>query len=187
MKVTFLLSFLTLASLGLLPQQHHFRSTFQSSRTSKIIKSFTYFSITEASTCCGGRSRNVKWLPSFTPVTWRVPVCEQLMIMWSMFCRCAVSDTAEYSAVATNSHGMATSKATVIVKSKKLFFLLCHSDVFESEWSALSQFSVSHRSVRSRSVLPSWIRWVRGGGAYLNIFCSLESGTEASSSASSYK
>lgn len=47
-----------------------------------------------------------------------------------------------------------------------------------------SQFSVSYRSIRSRSVLPSWIRWVREGGAYLNIFCSLESGTEASSSAS---
>lgn len=30
--------------------------------------------------------------------------------------RCAVSDTAEYSAVATNQHGTATSKATVIVK-----------------------------------------------------------------------
>lgn len=39
----------------------------------------------------------------------------------SSFCRCVVSDTAEYSAVATNSHGTATSTATVIVKSKKLF------------------------------------------------------------------
>uniref|UniRef100_A0A671UJ70 Myomesin 2a n=1 Tax=Sparus aurata TaxID=8175 RepID=A0A671UJ70_SPAAU len=33
--------------------------------------------------------------------------------------RCAVSDTAEYSAVATNQHGTATSKATVTVKSKE--------------------------------------------------------------------
>lgn len=29
-----------------------------------------------------------------------------------------VSDTAEYSAVATNQHGTATSKATIIVKSE---------------------------------------------------------------------
>uniref|UniRef100_A0A8C9ZA13 Myomesin 2a n=1 Tax=Sander lucioperca TaxID=283035 RepID=A0A8C9ZA13_SANLU len=36
--------------------------------------------------------------------------------------RCAVSDTAEYSAVATNAHGTATSKATVTVKSE--FILL---------------------------------------------------------------
>lgn len=42
------------------------------------------------------------------------------MEMCSSFCRCVVSDTAEYSAVATNSHGTATSTATVIVKSKKL-------------------------------------------------------------------
>uniref|UniRef100_A0A8C2WK87 Myomesin 2a n=1 Tax=Cyclopterus lumpus TaxID=8103 RepID=A0A8C2WK87_CYCLU len=34
--------------------------------------------------------------------------------------RCVVSDTAEYSAVATNQHGTATSKATVTVKSKSL-------------------------------------------------------------------
>ncbi|KAI3353519.1 hypothetical protein L3Q82_020041, partial [Scortum barcoo] len=43
--------------------------------------------------------------------------------------RCVVSDTAEYSAVATNQHGTATSKATVTVKSK---------------------------SIRSRGVLPAW-------------------------------
>uniref|UniRef100_A0A669CJ32 Myomesin 2a n=1 Tax=Oreochromis niloticus TaxID=8128 RepID=A0A669CJ32_ORENI len=34
--------------------------------------------------------------------------------------RCVVSDTAEYSAVATNQHGTATSKAKIIVKSNKL-------------------------------------------------------------------
>lgn len=39
---------------------------------------------------------------------------------WS--CRCVVSDTAEYSAVATNQHGTATSKATVTVKSKSSSF-----------------------------------------------------------------
>lgn len=33
-------------------------------------------------------------------------------------CRCVVSDTAEYSAVATNQYGTATSRATVTVKSK---------------------------------------------------------------------
>lgn len=33
-----------------------------------------------------------------------------------------MSDTAEYSAVATNQHGTATSKATVIVKSKPLSY-----------------------------------------------------------------
>ncbi|CAF90565.1 unnamed protein product, partial [Tetraodon nigroviridis] len=38
--------------------------------------------------------------------------------------RCVVSDTAEYSAVATNSHGTATSAATVIVKSKNSSSLL---------------------------------------------------------------
>lgn len=36
--------------------------------------------------------------------------------------RCVVSDTAEYSAVATNQHGTATSKAAVTVKSK--FFIV---------------------------------------------------------------
>uniref|UniRef100_A0A3Q0RYD8 Myomesin 2a n=1 Tax=Amphilophus citrinellus TaxID=61819 RepID=A0A3Q0RYD8_AMPCI len=36
--------------------------------------------------------------------------------------RCVVSDTAEYSAVATNQHGTATSKAKVTVKSKPLSF-----------------------------------------------------------------
>uniref|UniRef100_A0A3B4AS27 Uncharacterized protein n=1 Tax=Periophthalmus magnuspinnatus TaxID=409849 RepID=A0A3B4AS27_9GOBI len=35
--------------------------------------------------------------------------------------RCAVSDTAEYSAVATNQHGTTTSKAMVIVKSKFIY------------------------------------------------------------------
>ncbi|XP_011617620.1 myomesin-2 isoform X4 [Takifugu rubripes] len=40
--------------------------------------------------------------------------------------RCAVSDTAEYSAVATNSHGMATSKATVIVKRASGAGASCH-------------------------------------------------------------
>lgn len=152
MKVTFLLSILTLSSLGLLPQQHHFRRTFQSSRTSKMITFLTYFSITEASTCCGGRSRNMKSLPSFTPVTWRVPVCEELMIMCWLFCRCAVSDTAEYSAVATNSHGVATSKATVIVKSKKLFFLLCHSDVFVSVITVF-WFSQEHQEPERPAIL----------------------------------
>lgn len=33
-----------------------------------------------------------------------------------------MSDTAEYSAVATNQHGTATSKATVIVKSKSFSY-----------------------------------------------------------------
>lgn len=41
-----------------------------------------------------------------------------------------MSDTAEYSAVATNQHGTATSKATVTVKSKSsLALVLYHSDV----------------------------------------------------------
>ncbi|XP_056891797.1 myomesin-2 isoform X8 [Takifugu flavidus] len=40
--------------------------------------------------------------------------------------RCAVSDTAEYSAVATNSHGVATSKATVIVKRASGAGASCH-------------------------------------------------------------
>uniref|UniRef100_A0A667ZN57 Myomesin 2a n=1 Tax=Myripristis murdjan TaxID=586833 RepID=A0A667ZN57_9TELE len=38
--------------------------------------------------------------------------------------RCIVSDTAEYSAVATNQHGTATSKAKVTVRSESLFFPL---------------------------------------------------------------
>uniref|UniRef100_A0A669B0C9 Myomesin 2a n=1 Tax=Oreochromis niloticus TaxID=8128 RepID=A0A669B0C9_ORENI len=37
--------------------------------------------------------------------------------------RCVVSDTAEYSAVATNQHGTATSKAKIIVKSKSPSFV----------------------------------------------------------------
>uniref|UniRef100_A0A3Q2NST6 Myomesin 2a n=1 Tax=Fundulus heteroclitus TaxID=8078 RepID=A0A3Q2NST6_FUNHE len=40
--------------------------------------------------------------------------------------RCVVSDTAEYSAVATNQHGTATSKAMVIVKSTFLVVFLFH-------------------------------------------------------------
>uniref|UniRef100_A0A3P8PHZ4 Myomesin 2a n=1 Tax=Astatotilapia calliptera TaxID=8154 RepID=A0A3P8PHZ4_ASTCA len=46
--------------------------------------------------------------------------------------RCVVSDTAEYSAVATNQHGTATSKAKIIVKSKSPSFLktLLTSHVF---------------------------------------------------------
>ncbi|TMS22910.1 M-protein, striated muscle [Larimichthys crocea] len=40
--------------------------------------------------------------------------------------RCAVSDTAEYSAVATNQHGTATSKATVIVKRPAGVGESCH-------------------------------------------------------------
>lgn len=152
MRVTFLPSILTLSSLGLLPQLLHFRRAFQSSRTSKMITFLTYFSITEVITCCSGRSRNVKSLPSFTPFTRRVPVCEQLMMMCSLFCRCTVSDTAEYSAVATNSHGMATSKATVIVKSKKLFFLLCHSDVFVSVITVFC-FSQEHQEPERPAIL----------------------------------
>ncbi|XP_034043785.1 M-protein, striated muscle isoform X7 [Thalassophryne amazonica] len=40
--------------------------------------------------------------------------------------RCVVSDTAEYSAVAVNQHGSATSKAAVIVKRAPGFWESCH-------------------------------------------------------------
>uniref|UniRef100_A0A8C4HZS2 Myomesin 2a n=1 Tax=Dicentrarchus labrax TaxID=13489 RepID=A0A8C4HZS2_DICLA len=74
--------------------------------------------------------------------------------------RCVVSDTAEYSAVATNQHGTATSKATVTVKSESfsycsfvsfrhyspLTFLLPHlTEIHPSklEVTLLDRFSVS--------------------------------------------
>uniref|UniRef100_A0A8C7DQ62 Myomesin 2a n=1 Tax=Oncorhynchus kisutch TaxID=8019 RepID=A0A8C7DQ62_ONCKI len=46
--------------------------------------------------------------------------------------RCVVSDTAEYSAVATNSHGSTTSKASVTVKSEFTSILTCVVLVFSS-------------------------------------------------------
>uniref|UniRef100_A0A8D3BHX3 Myomesin 2a n=1 Tax=Scophthalmus maximus TaxID=52904 RepID=A0A8D3BHX3_SCOMX len=67
--------------------------------------------------------------------------------------RCAVSDTAEYSAVATNQHGTATSKAMVTVKSEFVMsersFPCCSvphlTDIHASklEVSLLDRFSVS--------------------------------------------
>uniref|UniRef100_A0AAX7VVT3 Myomesin 2a n=1 Tax=Astatotilapia calliptera TaxID=8154 RepID=A0AAX7VVT3_ASTCA len=53
--------------------------------------------------------------------------------------RCVVSDTAEYSAVATNQHGTATSKAKIIVKSKSPSFL----KTFKLDVSLLDRFPVS--------------------------------------------
>uniref|UniRef100_A0A8D3BHX4 Myomesin 2a n=1 Tax=Scophthalmus maximus TaxID=52904 RepID=A0A8D3BHX4_SCOMX len=58
--------------------------------------------------------------------------------------RCAVSDTAEYSAVATNQHGTATSKAMVTVKSELFFFFFINAAVFPSV-----VISVCHRGFRS--------------------------------------
>ncbi|XP_038567700.1 M-protein, striated muscle isoform X3 [Micropterus salmoides] len=66
--------------------------------------------------------------------------------------RCVVSDTAEYSAVATNQHGTATSKATVIVKRASGAGESCHlglvphlTEIHASklEVTLLDRFSVS--------------------------------------------
>uniref|UniRef100_A0A3P8X4I4 Myomesin 2a n=1 Tax=Cynoglossus semilaevis TaxID=244447 RepID=A0A3P8X4I4_CYNSE len=66
--------------------------------------------------------------------------------------RCMVSDTAEYSAVATNQHGTATSKATIIVKRPQGFSESSHlglvphlTDIHPSklEVSLLDRFRVS--------------------------------------------
>lgn len=77
-----------------------------------------------------------------------------------LYCRCAVSDTAEYSAVAVNPYGTATSKATVIVKSKSPSssptFRLC------SGFGLSSLFLFPHRAIRSQGVLPPWTRSVEG-------------------------
>lgn len=74
-------------------------------------------------------------------------------------CRCVVSDTAEYSAVATNQHGTATSKAKVTVKSKPLPFsktlFACHMFLCKHK----SKFLVPPRTSRSRGVLPARSRW----------------------------
>uniref|UniRef100_A0A8C4NUZ6 Myomesin 2a n=1 Tax=Dicentrarchus labrax TaxID=13489 RepID=A0A8C4NUZ6_DICLA len=60
--------------------------------------------------------------------------------------RCVVSDTAEYSAVATNQHGTATSKATVTVKSESFSYCMPHlTEIHPSklEVTLLDRFSVS--------------------------------------------
>uniref|UniRef100_A0A8C7Q874 Myomesin 2a n=1 Tax=Oncorhynchus mykiss TaxID=8022 RepID=A0A8C7Q874_ONCMY len=60
--------------------------------------------------------------------------------------RCVVSDTAEYSAVATNSHGSTTSKASVTVKSESLSRSLPHmTGIHHSklEITMLDRFGVS--------------------------------------------
>uniref|UniRef100_A0A8C9ZC25 Myomesin 2a n=1 Tax=Sander lucioperca TaxID=283035 RepID=A0A8C9ZC25_SANLU len=77
-------------------------------------------------------------------------VMTSFLPVWS--CRCAVSDTAEYSAVATNAHGTATSKATVTVKSEfillpslslSLLSLSYCTIIYKLEVSMLDRFSVS--------------------------------------------
>lgn len=73
-----------------------------------------------------------------------------------------MSDTAEYSAVATNQHGTATSKATVTVKSKS--FSSSPYRPFTSHVSVCNRdFLFPHRTSRSRRVLPAWFRWGQTG------------------------
>lgn len=66
-----------------------------------------------------------------------------------------MSDTAEYSAVATSSHGTATSKATVIVKSKKNSFSASFPfrlSVFESVITVFC-FSQEHQELERPAIL----------------------------------
>lgn len=73
-----------------------------------------------------------------------------------------MSDTAEYSAVATNQHGTATSKATVTVKSKS--FSSSPYRLFTSHVSVCNRdFLFPHRTSRSQRVLPAWFRWGQTG------------------------
>uniref|UniRef100_A0A8C9ZCF8 Myomesin 2a n=1 Tax=Sander lucioperca TaxID=283035 RepID=A0A8C9ZCF8_SANLU len=85
--------------------------------------------------------------------------------------RCAVSDTAEYSAVATNAHGTATSKATVTVKSE--FILLPSLSLSLLSLSYLPHLTEIHPSKLEVSMLDRFSVSFGVEGGSISLVCTL--------------
>uniref|UniRef100_A0A674F569 Myomesin 2a n=1 Tax=Salmo trutta TaxID=8032 RepID=A0A674F569_SALTR len=88
--------------------------------------------------------------------------------------RCVVSDTAEYSAVATNSHGSTTSKASVTVKSEFLsralsFSLSCVVLVFSS----VPHLTVIHHSKLEITMLDRFGVSFGTEGGSISLVCTM--------------
>uniref|UniRef100_A0A673X8H9 Myomesin 2a n=1 Tax=Salmo trutta TaxID=8032 RepID=A0A673X8H9_SALTR len=83
--------------------------------------------------------------------------------------RCMVSDTAEYSAVATNSHGSTTSKASVIVKSEFTSILACAVLVFSS----VPHLTVIHHSKLEITMLDRFGVSFGTEGGSISLVCTM--------------
>lgn len=94
---------------------------------------------------------------------WTVFNCEYMCVCVCFLCRSAIDDTAQYTAVAVNTHGQASSQAAVIVKSEYLLkhaIRITHSQRSRSNQSESPQLLYLHWTCKTTTILFKGLRKV---------------------------